>query len=109
MRTLKFIVEGRNLVQDPSCDFTGLFPSENQELEAEFAFSNEWKSAIKVVAFYSILGKEYPPQVLNDENHCVIPKEALISPVFRMQILGELGGTIVQTDILSIYQRGGKR
>ena len=108
MRTLKFIVNGQNLIQDPSCDFTGLFPSEKQELVAEFSFSDEWESGIKVVAFYSVLGKEYPPQVLNEENHCVIPREALIRPVFRMQILGELGGTIIQTNILSIYQKGGK-
>ena len=109
MRTLKFIVDGRNLIQDPSCDFTGLFPSESEKLTAEFQFSNEWGNALKVSAFYSVLGAEYPPQVLDEEDRCVIPREASMRPVFRMQILGEIGGSIVQTNVLSIYQKGGKK
>ena len=107
MRTLKFVVNGRTLEQDPTCDFSGLFPSADQHIEAEFSFSGEWKHAVKVVAFYSILGEEYPPQVINEENRCVIPPEALIRPVFRMQVLGNLGGTVTSTSTLSIYQKGG--
>lgn len=108
MRTLKFIVNGNVLKEDPSCSFSGLFPAPNQEIEAEFSFSKEWKSIPKVVAFYSILGKEYPPQVVNEDGRCVIPPEALVSPVFRMQILGIDRGTTMSTSILSVYQKGGK-
>ena len=109
MRTLKFIVSGRTLIQDPSCDFTGLFPSENEKLAAEFQFSNEWEDTIKVVAFYSVLGAEYPPQVLDEGNKCIFPTEAVMRPVFRMQLLGEVSGAVIQTNVLSIYQKGGKK
>ena len=108
MRILKFIVDGKSLTQDPTCDFSGLFPATNQQVKAEFSFSDEWESAMKVAAFYSVLGKEYSPQVINEEKCCVIPQEALKLPVFRMQVLGNFGGTLSATNILSIYQKGGK-
>lgn len=69
MRTLKFIVEGPVLKPDPECDFSGLVPG----LQAEFTLSKEWTSVPKVVAFYSRLGDEYPPQVLKDGKTCTIP------------------------------------
>lgn len=108
MRTLKFIVDGKSITKDPSCDFTGLFPENNPELRAEFIFSPEWKSRVKVVAFYSILGKEFPPQVINEEKHCQIPAEALKLPAFCMQILAIDGSSIVSSDPITIYQKGGK-
>lgn len=73
MRTLNFIVSERTLKQDPTSNFDGLFPAPNQHIEAEFSFSKEWESAVKVAAFYSIPGKEYPPQPINEEKLCVIP------------------------------------
>lgn len=73
MRTLNFIVSERTLKQDPTSNFDGLFPAPNQHIEAEFSFSKEWESAVKVASFYSILGKEYPPQPINEEKLCVIP------------------------------------
>lgn len=106
MRTLRFIVHNNTIVEDPSCDFTGLFPTPNQEIQAEFIFSNEWTDRVKVAAFYSVLGTEYPPQII-DENRCMIPPEALISPVFRIQILGNRYGLTTSTNTLTIYQRGG--
>jgi hypothetical protein len=62
MQTLKFIVDGQTIKPDPECDFSGLVPS----MQAEFTFSKEWESTPKVVAFYSRLGNEYPPQSLKD-------------------------------------------
>lgn len=108
MRTLKFIVDGKTLTRDPACNFVGLFPSDNRQIEVEFSFLGEWERAAKVAAFYSVLGKEYPPQMINDRNRCVIPQEALKLPVFRMQVLGSFGGSLVSTNTISIYQRGGK-
>ena len=107
MRTLKFTVNGQTLAQDPSCDFSGLFPGKNDDIQAEFAFSSEWKNRAKVVAFWSILDKEYPPRVLNTENVCEIPKEVLKHPSFKVQILAKQAGRIFTTNKLTIYQRGG--
>lgn len=104
MRTLKFIVEGQVIKPDPECDFSGLVPGSNGYLLAEFAFSNEWKSTTKVVAFYSRLGTEYPPSVLVDGKTCIIPTEALRKRIFKVQILGKNG---LVTNRLEVDQKGG--
>ena len=108
MRTLKFIVDSVTLKENPNCNFAGLFPDPNQQIEVEFSFSEEWNSAVKVAAFYSVLGKEFPPQIINKEGRCKIPPEALALPVFRMQIIGATRGLPLSTNTLSIYQKGGK-
>lgn len=109
MRTLDFIVTNETIEQDPSCDFNGLFPGKNANVQARFIFSPEWDKRVKVVAFWSMLGIEYPPQILSDENACIIPKEALEKPAFKLQILGRLRGCIHKTNPITIYQRGGTR
>lgn len=109
MRNLKFIVNSDTIIQDPSCDFSNLFPGRNPDVQAEFTFSPEWKNRAKVVAFWSILDKEYQPQVLNDENVCQIPEEVLKRPAFKMQLLGKYRGRTFKTDKLTVYQRGGVR
>ena len=108
MRTLKFIVEGQNLKQDPNCDFSGLFPGKNPHILAEFTLPPEWKTGLKVVAFHSILGKEYPPKPLNEDGTCEIPVEALDMPVFRIQLLRKYRTTTTMTNELTVYQKGGK-
>ena len=108
-RTLRFIVNGQTIMQDPSCSFSGLFPGAENHVLAEFVLSPEWKNRAKVVAFWSVLGKEYPPQVLNDTNVCEIPREVLKRPSFKIQILGKRRGQIFETNKLTIYQRGGAK
>ena len=109
MRVLKFIVDGTTIKPDPTCDFNGLFPGRDNEIIAEFAFSSEWKSRLKVAAFWSILDKEYPPQIVNDDGTCIIPIEALSKVAFKMQIIGRGRDVKVETDCLTIYQRGSKQ
>lgn len=104
MRTLKFIIEGQTIRQDPKCNFAGLVPGSGGYLQAEFAFSKEWVNSPKVVAFYSRLGKEYTPQPLNDGRTCLIPSEALEKRIFKLQVLGRNG---LKTNKLEIDQKGG--
>ena len=110
MRVLTFIVDGQVLKPDPDCDFSGLFPGREDRIEAEFIFSSEWDSMIKVAAFWSMLGKEYPPQVLDNTDACVIPQEAISKPVFKVQVIGKgRGKEPIRTNAVSIYQRGGAK
>ncbi len=109
MRVLKFIVNGETLSVDPSCDFTGLFPGTDSDIYAEFSFSPEWKSRVKVAAFWSILNNEYPPQLLNEENLCKIPVEALNKPSFKVGILGKHRSATFKTNTITVQQRGGSR
>ena len=113
MRTLRFIVDGKTIKPDPSCDFTGLFPGRNPNIKAEFIFSDDWKNTVKVAAFWSMLDAEYEPQVITDEC-CDIPKEALSRASFKIQVLGKkkrpsFGKTTLETNKLTIRQTGGKR
>lgn len=108
MRILRFIVDGKSIKQDPSCDFSGLFPGKNPNIRAEFTFSSEWKNMVKVAAFWSMLDKEYEPQEIED-NTCIIPSEALAKSSFKIQILGKKGNERIDTNKMTILQKGGKR
>ena len=113
MRTLRFIVDDGLIRQDPSCDFSGLFPGRNPDVRAEFIFSSEWKKSVKVAAFWSMLDTEYEPQVINGDS-CTIPEEALSRASFKIQVLGKKGTsafntTTLSTNKLTVRQAGGKR
>ena len=108
MRVLKFLVEDKTIRPDPSCDFSGLFPGKEKQMRVEFAFSPEWNDRMKVVAFWSILNKEYAPQLLIDGG-CLIPEEALSKVAFKIQILGKYRGVKTETNCLTVYQSGGKK
>ena len=106
MRILKFIVEGSTLKQDPSCNFKGLFPGANQPIQAEFSFSEDWIGIPKVVGFYSMLDNEYPPQLIDENNRCMIPPEALERTAFKLKVLGRKHKTITPTNTITVYQKG---
>lgn len=108
MRVLRFIVNGQTIEKDPNCDFSGLVPGSSGYLQAEFSFSPEWKGCRKVAAFYSMMGGEYPPQVLKDEQTCVIPAEACAKRGFKIKVLGKLGDFKIATDKVTVSQNGGK-
>lgn len=108
MRTLRFLVDNQTITPDPECDFEGLFPGAEEQLQAEFVFSPEWKNTIKVAAFWSIMDSELPPQVLEGDR-CIIPVEASIKPVFKIQVLGKRSRVTLSTNKLKVYQKGGNQ
>ena len=108
MRTLKFIVDGQSITKDPNCDFSGLVPGTEEYLQAEFSFSSEWDGFVKAAAFCSMLGNEYPPQILTDGNVCVIPAEALKRRVFTVQIVGKRGESKLITNKEAVCQKAGE-
>lgn len=109
MRTLRFIVDGESIRQDPECNFRGLFPGKNPSIRAEFLFSSEWENKVKVAAFWSMLDAEYEPQKIEDDMSCIIPAEALARATFKIQVLGKKGNVRLTTNKLAIRQTGGKR
>lgn len=108
MRTLKFIVEDQIVKPDPNCDFSDLVPGTRGYLKAEFSFSKAWDGYIKVAGFFSMMGREYKPQILKDGKTCVIPAEACAKPQFRIQVLGKRGTDVLTTNKLAVNQNGGK-
>lgn len=108
MRTLKFIVKNQLIEQDPKCDFSGLVPGTEEYLKAEFSFSSEWDNCAKVVAFYSMFGSEYEPQVLEDGKSCFIPSDALKRRSFKLRVLGRRDNFKITTNKVVVHQNGGK-
>ena len=107
MRILKFIIEGRSIKPDPTCDFSNLIPGTENLIQAQFSFSKEWNNCVKVAAFYSMLGAEYRPQSIGPNNICRIPIEATKRQRFRMQVYGRgIQGKII-TNKITIEQNGG--
>ena len=111
MRTLRFIIDGRSIKPDPACDFEGLVPGADNCIQADFIFrSDEWKACPKVVAFWSMLGREYQPQILESGNTtCIIPEEALKRERFKIQVIAKKTGYIIKTDKLVVHQKGVSR
>lgn len=108
MKTLKFIVNGQKITLDPSCDVEGLVPGTNGYVAAEFKFSPEWDGCVKVVGFYSNLGREFEPRILKHGKTCEIPAEALKKSIFKIKVLGQKGDFTICTNKFTIHQKGGK-
>lgn len=107
MRTLRFIVDGQIIRQDPTCNFEGLVPGTEEHLKAEFIFSPDWEGYVKVATFWSMLGREYPPRELKDGRSCIIPAEALKRRTFEIKVIGKKNGTKILTNKVAVSQRGG--
>ena len=108
LRTLKFIVDGQSIKQDPDCDFSGLVPGTAGYLRAEFAFSPEWDNTTKVIGFFSNLGVEYEPRFLGNTRSCIIPSEALAKRIFKIRVIGKTkDGIKLTTNKVAVCQKGG--
>ena len=106
-RKLKFIVDGQIVKPDPECDFENLVPGTESYLTAEFNFSDDWIGYKKAVAFFSIMGKEYKPRLLENGKSCDIPSEALMRRAFKIMVVGRKGASKKVTNRLEIKQNGG--
>lgn len=108
IRTLRFIIDDNVVIKDPDCDFSGMFPGKEDSVRLEFSFSNDWDNTVKVVGFYSLMGKEYEPQVLVDDA-CMIPAEVLERTAFMFRVYGKRGKYRLKSDERVIRQSGGKK
>lgn len=111
MRTLKFIVNDQIIEQDPRCNFDNLVPGSEGYFKAEFSFSPHWDGFVKAATFWSLLGKEYQPQILKDGKSCIIPTEALKKKTFKIQVIGKRGDSQMKllTNKVAVCQTGGRK
>ena len=107
MITLKFKVNGQSITLDPECDVNNLIPGTNGYVQAKFTFSKAWDRCVKVAAFYSNLGTEYPPQVLKSGEVCDIPSEALKKSIFKVKVFGKKNDYAICTNKVTVHQKGG--
>jgi hypothetical protein len=102
MRTLKFIVHGQKIKRDPQCDFSGIVLGTSGYLNAHFIFDSAWAGAVKAASFFC-LGKEYAV-LLNENDMCKIPAEALPWTCFDVGVTGKRNNLIITTNTCKVEQ-----
>lgn len=109
MRVLKYVVDGLELKQNETCNFDGIVAgSQEGFVQLEFSFSSEWNDRVKVAAFYSMMGREYPPQVLEDGKTCMVPVEALQRRYYQLKVIGKNDKSKIETNKILVSQNGGR-
>lgn len=86
MRILQFVADGQRLKKQTDCDFSGLVAGSEGYLRAKFTFSDEWLGCKKAASFW--VGSQEYAKLLDDDNSCVIPAEALIGALFEVSVVG---------------------
>ena len=103
MRILEFEVKGQTIEKREGSDFSGLVAGTDGYLQAKFIFKgNEWRECIKAASFFSD-GVEYAA-ILDSNNTCVIPKEALTRRRFSVSITGIRKGFKIKTNRTDVKQ-----
>ena len=107
VRTLVFNVKNQIIQKEPSCDFSGLVANTSGYLKAKFVLSDAWDNCAKVAGFFSKDDQEFPPCVLDENNSCEIPSDALKYHEFKIRLYGKRDNYMITTQPITIKQYGG--
>ena len=103
MRTLEFDIRGQKLEKKEGVDFGGLVAGTAGYLQAKFWFyGNEWRECVKAASFFSD-GIEHAA-VLDSNDICIIPKEALTGRRFSVSVTGIRKGFKIETNRTDVKQ-----
>lgn len=102
MRTLEFNVEAQRLTKKVDCDFENIVSGSIGYLKAVFYFSDEWRDCIKAASFW-LNGQEYSI-LLDGDDACVIPSEALTGNHFLVSVTGVKPGYKIKSTKIKIRQ-----
>lgn len=102
-RILEFEVDRQRLTKKRDCDFSNIVSGTIGYLKARFYFSqNEWESCIKAASFW-VKDQEYAA-LLDENNTCTIPKEALTTDQFAVTVTGQHSGFRITTNATKVKQ-----
>lgn len=102
-RTLEFEVCQQRLMRYRDCDFSGIVAGSVGYLRAKFYFtSREWTGCTIAASFWSD-GKEYAV-LLDRNNECLIPAEALKGERFLVSVMGAKPGYRIETTKVKVKQ-----
>lgn len=108
MRTLEFTANKQRLTRTPTCDFSGLVAGSVGYLRAKFYFSPEWEGCKKAADFIlkDESGKLTCGVLLNKDDTCVIPSDALVGSEFYVKVKGvkEGGRYQIETSEIRVKQ-----
>lgn len=102
MRLLTFDVVSQCIHKDPNCDFTGLVAGTRNYLRAKFTFSSDWSDCVKVASFWR--GEKEYAVMLDSENSCDIPTDALVGATFRVSVIGQSQDYSIPTNKIVVRQ-----
>lgn len=86
-RILEFDVQRQRLTKNRNCDFANIVSGTSGYLKAKFNFSqSEWMGCRKAASFW--LNDKETAVLLDENNSCVIPSEALIGDRFEVSVTG---------------------
>lgn len=102
-RILEFEVNKQRLTKKKGCNFSNIVAGTTGYLKAKFYFSqDEWGGCRKAASFW-LEGHEYA--VLLDENDvCTIPKEALTGKKFTVTVTGRQTNYEILTNEVTVRQ-----
>lgn len=86
MRILRFVADGQRLKKQADCDFSGLVAGSKGYLMAKFTFSDDWSGCKKAASFW-VGDREYA-DLLDGDDSCVIPADALVGDMFEVSVIG---------------------
>lgn len=116
MRVLEFEVEKQRVRKKPECDFSNIVSDTDGYLKAKFFFTGvDWVGCRKAASFFidgvdengNSVSKEYPV-LLDSDNTCVIPRDALTGDRFQVSVVGTRGTSYkVKTGKTKVKQEVG--
>lgn len=105
-RVLEFEVKRQRIVKKSDCDFSGIVAGTAGYLKAKFYFSpDDWGGCRKAASFWND-GQEYA-KLLDDNDMCVIPGEALTNRKFKVSVTGKKVGYQIVTNKATVRQEVG--
>lgn len=103
MRTLAYKVSDQQL--SPIGDHSNIVAGSKGYLKAKFEFNSEWDGCTKVASFFNN-GNEYA-SILDTDESCEIPGEALTSNSFEVSVEGRKPGYRILSKRIKERQIGG--
>ena len=102
-RTLVFDVDGQRLRRNRECDFSCIAAGTVGYLRAKFNFPfSGWHGCTKAASFWAD-GKEYAV-LLDKDDSCIIPSEALKGDKFYVSVMGAKTGYKIETIKVKVRQ-----
>ena len=87
VRILKFVVNKQRLIKKRGCDFSHIVAGSVGYLHAKFEFAtSDWDGCKKAASFW--VGDDEYAALLDEQNTCLIPEEALSGEEFKVSITG---------------------
>lgn len=95
MRTLKYKVQGQNIIRDSGCDFSHIIKGSNNYIRLVFEWDEQWNNKAKVISLRNADGEEVN---VIFQSKIVLQENITKGIMFSFQIYGKEGEEKIQTN-----------